>query len=93
MQEDKGRKIKLILFFLVVGWTNPVHIVIRNKFRRKNIPVLDQTVLIYQSKISVHELPYLCAPPFHATIGIRQMMTALSDIKDDKNETIQSLLQ
>lgn len=94
MQEDKGTgQIKLILFFLVVGWTNPVYIVISNKFRTKNIPVLDQKVLTYQSKISVHELPYLCAPPFHATIGIRQMMTALLDIKYDKKETILSLLQ
>lgn len=94
MQEDKGTgQIKLILFFLVVGWTNPVYIVISSKFRTKSIPVLDQTVLTYRSKISVHELLYLCAPPFHATIEIRQMMTTLSDIKYDKKEAIQPLLQ
>ena len=70
-----------------------MYIVISHKFRTKNIPVLDQTVLTYQSKISVHELPCLCAQPFHATIGIRQMFTALLDKNYDKKETIQSLLQ
>jgi hypothetical protein len=43
--------------------------------------VLDQTIVTYLGKINVHELPYLPALPFHATIGIEQITTVLTDIK------------
>ena len=48
------------------------------------IPTLGQIAMTYQGKISMHKLLYLTAQSFHATIGIKRMITLTVETGDIK---------